>query len=156
MSPLKNEGKPVPDRPNFIYTEDQRKQLIRTRVEKDPSNIKLQQLEAMYKLVLIGDAEVGKTSMLLRYSNNIFQQNTSTIGLDFKIKTLKVDKRVIKLQIWDTAGQERYKSITHSYLRNAHCCIVVYDITKRSSFLNVENHISSFLSAVAPNKGLLH
>lgn len=62
----------MPERPNFIFKEEQRKELIRTRVEKDPTNIKLQQLEAMYKIVLIGDVEVGKTSMLLRYSNNIF------------------------------------------------------------------------------------
>ena len=60
------------------------------------------------------------------------------MGVDFKIKTLKVDNKIIKLQIWDTAGQERYRSITKNYLRNAHFCIAVYDITKLETFKNVE------------------
>lgn len=99
----------------------------------------------MYKVVLIGDSDVGKTSLLLRYSNNIFTENPCTVGVDFKIKTIKVDSHIVKLQIWDTAGQERYKSITSTYLRNAHCCIVAYDITRRESFENVEQHINAFL-----------
>ena len=113
-------------------------ELIRPRVLKDPIKFKPSDLEAMYKIVLIGDSDVGKTSMLLRFSDNIFCNNPCTVGIDFKIKTLKVDNHIIKMQIWDTAGQERFKSITKNYLRNAHCCIAVYDITRMESFINVE------------------
>jgi small GTP-binding protein len=61
-----------------------------------------------------------------------------TVGLDFKIKTLQVDDKLIKVQIWDTAGQERFRSVTQSYFRNADGCIAVYDINSRTSFESLE------------------
>ena len=70
-------------------------------------------MEAIYKIVLIGESGAGKTSMLLRFADDVFNQHPmTTVGVDFKIKTLKIDKKVIKLQIWDTAGQEKYGSIS--------------------------------------------
>ena len=88
--------------------------------------------------MLIGETDVGKTSLLLRYSDGIFSQKPTTVGVDFKIKTLKVDNKIIKIQIWDTAGQERFRSITHSYYRNANFCFAVYDITNKQSFDSLE------------------
>jgi Ras-related protein Rab-1A len=77
--------------------------------------------------------------MLVRFADNIFSDNyLCTIGVDFKIKTLKVDTKVIKMQIWDTAGQERFRSISQAYYRNSHGCIAIYDITNRQSFDSLE------------------
>lgn len=74
--------------------------------------------------------------MLLRYAENTFPENyLCTIGVDFKMKTLRIDgHRMTKMQIWDTAGQERFRSISQAYYRNSHGCIAVYDITNRASF----------------------
>lgn len=91
-----------------------------------------------YKVVLLGDSGVGKTSLLLRYCENTFDTNfVSTIGIDFKVKTVLVDGKKVKLQIWDTAGQERFRYITTSYLRGAMGVILVYDITNLQSFENI-------------------
>ena len=89
----------------MIVSKKQRLQLIRNRVTKDPKRFNPQNLEALYKIVLIGDSGVGKTSLLLRFSEDIFNATPlQTIGVDFKIKTLKVDEKIIKVQVWDTAG----------------------------------------------------
>lgn len=79
---------------------------------KDPTRFNPQNLEALYKIVLIGDTDAGKTSLLLRFADEIFSTTPCTVGVDFKIKTLKVDEKVIKIQVWDTAGQERFRSIS--------------------------------------------
>tara|TARA_B110000305_G_C19079645_1_gene465587 strand:- start:108 stop:512 length:405 start_codon:yes stop_codon:yes gene_type:complete len=124
---------------HIITTRDQRIEKVRSRVCKDPQGFKAQNLEALYKIVLLGDSGAGKTSLLLRFSNDVFNINSPcTVGVDFKIKTLKVDERLIKMQIWDTAGQERFRSISQSYFRNAHGCIAVYDVTNRKSFESLE------------------
>lgn len=87
------------------------------------------------KLLMIGDSGVGKTCLLLRYANDSFSQTfITTIGIDFKIKTVQIDNHVVKLQIWDTAGQERFRSMAPMYYRGAHAAIVVYDITCQTSF----------------------
>jgi small GTP-binding protein len=93
------------------------------------------QNEQLFKIVMVGDSDTGKTSILLRFSENMFSKTYKcTIGLDFKIKTLQVDESILKLQIWDTAGQERFKCLHPSYFRNADGCIAVYDITERHTF----------------------
>ena len=74
------------------------------------------------------------------YTDKIFENNfLSTIGVDFKVKTITVDDKIVKLQIWDTAGQDRFRSITNSYYRGAHGIFVVYDVTNRKSFADVHN-----------------
>lgn len=104
----------------------------------------------LFKLLLIGDSGVGKSCLLLRFADDTFTESyISTIGVDFKIRTVEQDGKVIKLQIWDTAGQERFRTITSSYYRGAHGIIVVYDVTDMSSFNNVKtwmNEIDRFAS----------
>ena len=119
----------------LICSKKQRIEFVRSRVKKDPSKFNPHDIEALYKVVIIGNSGVGKTSLLLRFADDVFNVSPlSTIGVDFKMKTLKVDDKVVKMQIWDTAGQERFRSISQSYFRNAHGCIAVYDVTSRASF----------------------
>jgi len=92
----------------------------------------------LFKLLLIGDSGVGKTCILFRFSDDAFNSTfISTIGIDFKIKTIELHGKKIKLQIWDTAGQERFQTITTSYYRGAMGIMLVYDITQSSSFGNI-------------------
>lgn len=94
------------------------------------------------KLLMIGDSGVGKTCLLLRYANDSFSPTfITTIGIDFKIKTVCLDNTVVKLQIWDTAGQERFRTITTSYFRGAQGILLVYDVCDRGSFENISNWI---------------
>jgi Ras-related protein Rab-8A len=96
----------------------------------------------LVKLLLIGDSGVGKSCLLLRYADDAFTtQFISTIGIDFKVKTIDIDGKRVKLQIWDTAGQERFRTITNAYYRGAMGIILIYDITDEQSFLNVTNWI---------------
>lgn len=91
------------------------------------------------KLIVVGDSGTGKSSLLHRFVGDTFlEDQAQTIGVEFGAKIVDLGERKIKLQIWDTAGQERYKSVTRSYYRGAMGCLIVYDITKRSSFENVE------------------
>lgn len=102
-----------------------------------------QDYDYLFKLLLIGNSAIGKSSLLLRFSDNIFNESfLPTIGVDFKIRTFDLSSKTVKLQIWDTAGQERFKTITSSYYKGAHGIILVYDITDRQSFKDVENWLS--------------
>merc|ERR1711898_6342 len=93
----------------------------------------------LFKLLLIGDSGVGKSCLLLRFADDTYSESyISTIGVDFKIRTIEHDGKRIKLQIWDTAGQERFRTITSSYYRGAHGIIVVYDVTELDTFHAVE------------------
>ncbi|KAI1329297.1 P-loop containing nucleoside triphosphate hydrolase protein [Xylariaceae sp. FL0255] len=93
----------------------------------------------LFKLLLIGDSGVGKSCLLLRFADDTYTESyISTIGVDFKIRTIELDGKTVKLQIWDTAGQERFRTITSSYYRGAHGICVVYDVTDMDSFNNVK------------------
>ncbi|XP_022250748.1 ras and EF-hand domain-containing protein-like isoform X3 [Limulus polyphemus] len=97
-----------------------------------------------YKVVFVGDAAVGKSSLIIRLSKGVFVENlTSTLGVDFYMKYLRVDGRNIAVQLWDTAGQERFRSITQSYFRKADGIMLVYDCTNEHSFLNVRQWIDA-------------
>jgi len=94
----------------------------------------------LIKLLVIGDSGVGKSCLLLRFCDDSFTPSfISTIGIDFKIRTIDMDTRRIKLQIWDTAGQERFRTITTAYYRGAMGIALVYDVTDERSFNNIRN-----------------
>ncbi len=102
-----------------------------------------EEYDMIFKVVLVGDSGVGKTNILLRYLKNEFDTNTkATVGVEFGTKKAHIENSSIKAQIWDTAGQERYRSITSAYYKGAHGALVVYDITRKSSFDSVEKWLS--------------
>ncbi|EAT40760.1 AAEL007525-PA [Aedes aegypti] len=106
----------------------------------------------LFKIVLIGDCGTGKTCIVQRFkSGNFIESHGNTIGVDFSMKAVTVDGKKVKLQIWDTAGQERFRTITQSYYRSANGVIIVYDITKRSSFLNLQRWIDEVRRYTASN-----
>ncbi|CAG2204471.1 RAB15 [Mytilus edulis] len=91
--------------------------------------------DLLLRLLLVGETGVGKTCLLCKYINQDFiSAHISTIGIDFKMKTLQINDRVVKVQIWDTAGQERFESITKQFYRRAQGVLLVYDMSSRSSF----------------------
>lgn len=94
-----------------------------------------------FKLLLIGNSSVGKSSLLLRFTNDDFvtdDEASATIGVDFKIKNVDIENKRYKLSIWDTAGQERFRTLTSSYYRGAQGVILVYDVTNEESFNNLK------------------
>ncbi|XP_065670293.1 putative Ras-related protein Rab-33 [Hydra vulgaris] len=106
-----------------------------------------------FKIIIIGDANVGKTCLTMRICNGTFPQKTeSTIGVDFKEKIVKVQDELIKLQFWDSAGQERFRhSLVPHYYRNVHAVVFVYDVTKKSSFQNLSKWLEEFQVNVNAN-----
>ena len=96
--------------------------------------------EFIFKVLLLGNSNVGKSSLFLRFVDDIWNDTfVPTIGVDFKIKTFDIDDKRIKMQIWDTAGQERFKNIIASYYRGAHGILLIYDVTDKDSFKNLSN-----------------
>ncbi|KAH9626292.1 hypothetical protein KSS87_013929 [Heliosperma pusillum] len=97
-----------------------------------------EEYDYLFKVVLIGDSGVGKSNLLSRFTRNEFcLESKSTIGVEFATRTLQVEGRTVKAQIWDTAGQERYRAITSAYYRGALGALLVYDVTKPTTFDNV-------------------
>ena len=98
----------------------------------------------LIKLLIIGDSGVGKSCILLRFVDDQFTPSfITTIGIDFKIKTIEIDGKQIKLQIWDTAGQERFRTITTAYYRGAMGIVLTYDVTDKKSFDNIKHWITN-------------
>ncbi|KAN0038535.1 hypothetical protein ACTA71_000714 [Dictyostelium dimigraforme] len=104
--------------------------------------------DKQYKVLLIGDSDVGKTSIVKRFSDDTFDEDLlCTIGVEFKMKEVKVDGKKVDLCIWDTAGQEKFRALISSYYRGAHGIILTYDVTKRESFDNLNywlNEVENF------------
>ena len=94
----------------------------------------------IFKVLLLGNSDVGKSSLILRYVDQVWSDTfVPTIGVDFKVKTLELQNKQIKMQIWDTAGQERFRNVISSYFRGAHGILLIYDVTNRDSFKNLES-----------------
>lgn len=101
--------------------------------------------DILFKILIIGDSGVGKSNLLLRFSKNEFMSDMrSTVGVEFGSKMLTIEDFQVKAQIWDTAGQERYRSITSAYYKGAKGVLIVYDVSRRDSFVNVDKWISEF------------
>eukprot|EP01089_Gocevia_fonbrunei_P013156 TRINITY_DN328_c0_g3_i3.p1 TRINITY_DN328_c0_g3~~TRINITY_DN328_c0_g3_i3.p1 ORF type:complete len:228 (-),score=53.27 TRINITY_DN328_c0_g3_i3:93-776(-) len=101
---------------------------------------KTSEFDYLFKILLLGSQGVGKSSLLARFADNEFVDNyKTTVGVDFKIRTIEIDNKTIKLQLWDTAGQERFKTVTNTYFRGAHGVIIVYDITDTHTFEQIED-----------------
>ena len=106
----------------------------------------------LVKLLIIGDSAVGKTNILLRFCEGQFTPNhLTTIGIDFKIKTLEVEGKKIKMQIWDTAGQERFKTITQTYYKGAMGIVLTYAVNDLESFRNIQNWVKQIKNHASEN-----
>ena len=110
---------------------------MRTVLNK--TSVKNYDPDFIFKLVLVGNSGIGKSSLLLKFCCDNFNDNyTSTIGVDFKVNTLELNNKIIKLQIWDTAGQERFRSVISSYYRGAHGIFIMFDLTNIQSFNDIK------------------
>ena len=97
-----------------------------------------QDYDYLFKVLLLGDSDVGKSSLILRYTDETFNSKlVNSIGVDFKMKKREIDGKIIKVQIWDTAGHERFRSITYSYYRGANSIIIVFDLSDKKSFISI-------------------
>ncbi|XP_062167572.1 ras-related protein RABC2a-like [Alnus glutinosa] len=92
-----------------------------------------------FKILLIGDSNVGKTSLIVSFVSDSTEPPLPTVGMDLKFKLLTVGGKKLKLTIWDTAGQDKFRTLTHSFYRGAHGIILVYDITVRSTFTSISD-----------------
>lgn len=111
-----------------------------------------QSMQSRYKLVLLGDSFVGKSSIVAHFVHNTFQENVeSTIGAAFLVKSMVINGKKILFEIWDTAGQERYRALTPMYYRGAKAAIVVYDVTNKTSFDHAKQWIGDLRKEASPN-----
>ena len=111
-----------------------------------------QEAQIVLKLLLLGDSSVGKTSILLKYISNKFDESSiSTVGVDYMDKIIDYNKFKIKLQIWDTSGEEKFRTITKNFYRNADGLLVVFDLTKKESF----HHVGSWINEAKENNDKL-
>ena len=109
----------------------------------------------LFKIIVIGDCAVGKSNILSRYTKNQFsKESKSTVGVELSSKVFKIDNKLIKVNIWDTAGQERFTSITSAFYKGANGAFVVYDITRKDTFENVDKWINE-LRIINGNKILI-
>ena len=97
------------------------------------------EFDHLFKILLVGNSGVGKSSLLLRFTAGKFDDLAPTIGVDFKVKTIDLRRKRLKLTIWDTAGQERFRTLTSTYYRGAQGIILVYDVTRRATFTDLSD-----------------
>ncbi|VDK76285.1 unnamed protein product [Litomosoides sigmodontis] len=110
----------------------------------------------LFKIVIVGDHNCGKSCILLRFAENSFRQDhITTLGVDFKLKTVKLGRDKIRLELWDTAGMERYRTIYNSYYHSAHGIMCVYDLTDERSFDNLRNYWLKEIRVHAPSNAVL-
>nr|XP_040019154.1 ras-related protein Rab-19-like [Gasterosteus aculeatus aculeatus] len=116
---------------------------LRSHLSRQPAGPDIEDsFDFLFKIILVGDSDVGKTCVVQNFKSGIFiEKQQNTIGVDFTVRTLDIDGKKVKMQVWDTAGQERFRTITQSYYRSAHGAMVVYDITRHSTFESVPHWI---------------
>ena len=115
-------------------------------------NEKSDKYEYIFKIILIGNSGVGKSSILQRYIQKVFNDSySSTIGVDFFMKSITIGDKSIKLQLWDTAGTEKFRSITTGYYRGADAAFVVFDLSSKSSFKSLNEWIESYYKFSNPD-----
>lgn len=96
----------------------------------------------LFKYIIIGDSSVGKSNLLLKYTQNTFNEEyQATIGVEFGAKNLDINKKVYRVQIWDTAGQENFRSITRAYYKNSACAMIVYDVACGETFKSIQSWV---------------
>ena len=106
----------------------------------------------IYKIILLGDSNVGKTNILMRYKDDEFDSNTKpTIGVELYSKKVPLDGKIIKASLWDTAGQERYRAVTTTYYRNSSGVFLVYDVTRQESFNNIQRWLKEVREYADPD-----
>ena len=104
------------------------------------------------KYIIVGNAAVGKSNLLIRFTHGIFKEEyQTTLGVEFGSKNINVGDKIYRIQIWDTAGQENFRSITQCYYKNSACAIIVYDITNRESFKNINSWIEECKTSCPKN-----
>uniref|UniRef100_A0A914BZ26 Uncharacterized protein n=1 Tax=Acrobeloides nanus TaxID=290746 RepID=A0A914BZ26_9BILA len=110
----------------------------------------------LFKIVVLGDHNCGKSCILLRFAENSFRNDhISTLGVDFKLKTIKLGRDKVRLELWDTAGMEKYRTIYNSYYHSAHGIMCVYDLTNEKSFENLENYWLKEIKEHAPQNAVI-
>lgn len=106
--------------------------------------------EYLFKVVIIGDSAVGKSNLLSRYARNEFNINSkATIGVEFQTQSMQIDGKEVKAQIWDTAGQERFRAVTSAYYRGSVGALIVYDISRSTTFESVPRWLHELNSMLA-------
>ena len=109
------------------------------------------QFNYLLKYIIIGDEAVGKSNLLLRYAQNQFKTEYKvTVGVEFGARNITINNTIYRVQIWDTAGQERFRSITRAYYKNSICSLIVYDISNRESFYNVQKWVEDCKAQAFP------
>ena len=109
-------------------------------------NVKEPQPEKTVSILTVGETQVGKTSLILRFIDRVFYYDTkTTIGVDFKVKRISLLERTILVKIWDSAGQERFKTVTRQYYKNAEGVMLIYDVTSEKSFSMIEEWFTSII-----------
>ena len=114
---------------------------------KNPQQISAINENYLFKIIVLGDCAVGKSNILSKYSKNIFNKSSkSTIGVELITKFFRYENKIIKVNIWDTAGQERYTSMITTYYKGAKGALLVYDITRKITFDNIDNWLKELIS----------
>lgn len=114
---------------------------------KNPQQISAINEDYLFKIIVLGDCAVGKSNILSKYSKNIFNKSSkSTIGVELITKFFRYENKIIKVNIWDTAGQERYTSMITTYYKGAKGALLVYDITRKITFDNIDNWLKELIS----------